>query len=212
MKIFDLDGPFQHYGTIVFDVLVLNIVWLLLTVFSAGILSGPALTGLYAGMYAGVVSGKGYPFKQFFRRFKKRFLTSLLVGLFTMFFVVVSLFNIFLIWTNQFGSVYILPFYLFIFIEISFISTYAFPLLAHSDLKFLDIIKNSFLLANKHLPWTVLASLFNTVAIIIIILIFLGAVELFVFMFFGMGIITWLNSTIITKKILTQYDHFISVE
>jgi hypothetical protein len=35
---------------------------------------------------------------------------------------------------------------------------------------------------------------------------------LFVFMFFGMGIITWLNSTIITKKILTQYDHFISVE
>ncbi len=80
MKIFDLDGPFQRYGTIVFDVLVLNIVWLLITVFSFGILSGPALTGLYSGMYAGVVSGEGYPFKQFFKRFGKRFLTSLLVG------------------------------------------------------------------------------------------------------------------------------------
>ncbi|WZL80698.1 DUF624 domain-containing protein [Vallitaleaceae bacterium 9-2] len=212
MKIFDLDGPFQRYGTIVFDVLVLNIVWLLITVFSFGILSGPALTGLYSGMYAGVVSGEGYPFKQFFKRFGKRFLTSLLVGLFTMFFVVVSLFNIFLIWTNQFGSVYILPFYLFVFIEISFISTYAFPLLAHSNLKFLDILKNSFLLANKHLPWTVVASLLNTVAVIVIALIFLGAVELFVFMFFGMGIIVWLNSIIITKKILTQYDNFINVE
>jgi len=212
VKIFDLDGPFQRYGTIVFDVLVLNIVWLLITVFSFGILSGPALTGLYSGMYAGVVSGEGYPFKQFFKRFGKRFLTSLLVGLFTMFFVVVSLFNIFLIWTNQFGSVYILPFYLFVFIEISFISTYAFPLLAHSNLKFLDILKNSFLLANKHLPWTVVASLLNTVAVIVIALIFLGAVELFVFMFFGMGIIVWLNSIIITKKILTQYDNFINVE
>ena len=213
MKIFDLDGPFQRYGTIAFDVLVLNIVWLLLTVFSAGILSGPALTGLYAGMYAGVVSQEGYPFKQFFRRFGKRFLTSMLVGLFTLFFTAISVLNIWLIWTNQFGSVYVLPFYLFIFIEISFISTYAFPLLAHSNLKFIDIIKNSFLLANKHLPWTVLASILNTIAVIIFILIFFfKAVELFVFMFFGMGIIAWINSIIISKKILTQYDNFIATE
>ncbi len=212
MKFFDLDGPFQRYGSLVFDILVLNVIWLLTSVFSFGILSGPALTGLYAGMYAGVVSDEGYSFKQFFRRFAKRFLPSILIGLFLGFFTFISLFNIILIWTQRFGSIYILPFYLFILIEISFIGTYAFPLLAHTNLKTLDVLKNAFLLSNKHLPWTIVATFINAVAGFIIFLIFIGFVQLFIFMFFGIGILVLINSTLISKKLLSHYDNFISNE
>ena len=97
MKIFDLDGPFQKYGTILFDVLVINLLWFVLSFFTVGILSGPALTGTYAGLYSGIVTGEGYTFKQFFRRFKRRFIPSLIFGILSCFFIGISLFIFYII-------------------------------------------------------------------------------------------------------------------
>lgn len=212
MKIFDLDGPFQKYGSMVFDLLALNIIWLLLSVFSLGILSGPALTGLYAGTYASLVSGEGYAFKQFFRRFKSRLFTALLVSLFCFFFIGISIANIYLILQGIFGTIWFLPFYLFILLEISFIATYAYPLLAHSDLKAKELIKTAFFLSNRHLPTTILSTALNVAAILIII-IAVSVPQYFLANFVIMALVTFLNGHLITKRILTQYDTiFVSVD
>jgi len=218
MKLFDLDGPFQRYGTYVFDILFLNTLWLVLSLFSFGILTGPALTALYSGMYAGVVTSEGYTFKQFFKRFKRRFVSSLVLGLLCGLFIGLSAFTLFFLLPTYFGNLSTIMFtaasalYLFILIEVMFVSSYIFPLLAQTDLKTTDIFKTAFFLANKHLPTTFLTAALNTVAILVIALIAIGYVQLFIFMFFGMGVIALFNSFLISKRILSKYDFFINPE
>lgn len=218
MKLFDLDGPFQRYGTYVFDILFLNTLWLILSLFSFGILTGPALTAIYSGMYAGVVTSEGYTFKQFFKRFKRRFVSSLVLGLMCGLFIALSSVTLFYLLPTYFGSLSTVMFtaasalYLFILIEVLFVSSYVFPLLAQTDLKTSDVLKTAFFLANKHLPTTFLASLINAIAIIVVFLIAVGYVQLFIFMFFGIGVITLINSFLISKRVISKYDFFINPE
>lgn len=218
MKLFDLDGPFQRYGTYVFDILFLNTLWLIISLFSFGILSGPALTAIYSGMYAGVVTSEGYPFKQFFKRFKKRFFASLALGFICAIFISLSSVTLFYLLPTYFSNLSTVMFtaasalYLFILIQVMFLSSYVFPLLAQTDLKIRDILKSAFFLANKHLPTTILSALLNAFAIIVFVLLVIGYVQLFIFMFFGMGLIVLANSYLISKRILSKYEFFIDPE
>jgi uncharacterized membrane protein YesL len=213
VKIFDLDGPFQKYGTIVFDILVMNTLWFLLTFFSVGLLSGPALTGTYAGIYSGVVTNEGYTFKQFFVRFKRRFLISFIFGLLSLFIISISFLNLYLVLTSSFGTIWLLPVYMFVLIESSVITAFGYPLLAHTDLKLKDLIKTAFYLANKHLPTAVITAILNGIIFSIILLVVgFGYVSLGVYLFVITGVIVSINSYLITKRILSKYDFFVKIE
>ncbi len=208
MKLFDLDGPFQRYGSMVFDILVVNILWLLLTFFSFGILSGPATTAAYSSLYTSIISEEGYMLKQFFKVFRKRFFSALIFGIFSLLLILISLFNIFMIFTESFGTIWLLPVYMFIFIEVGFISTFAYPLLAHTHGKLMEIIKTAFFLANKHLLTAILASLINAGLLYLILNVVLGAINMFIYVFFVGGIVFSINSYLISKRVLKQYDFF----
>lgn len=208
MKIFDLDGPFQRYGSMVFDILVVNTLWFVLTFFSFGILAGPAITGSYAALYASVVSGEGYMFKQFFNRFLKRFFISLIFGIASNALIGLSLFNIYAIITGRFGSTLLLPVYMFIFIEVGFIVSFAYPLIAHTNMKLLQLVKTSFFLANKHLLASIISSVLNLVIVLLIMVVVLGDVSFFIFLFFAAGITFSINSYVVSKKVLKNYDFF----
>ena len=213
MKIFDLDGPFQKYGTIVFDIIVMNTLWFIVTFFSLGILSGPALTGTYAGLYSGIVTGEGYTFKEFFRRFKNRFLPSFLFGLLHLLLLVISIGNIYLVVMTDFGASWLLPVYIFIILELGFVGSYAYPLLAHTELKFKEVIKISFFLSNKHLPTTILSVALNAIVVVLIILVVVfQAIQFGIYLFAATGIVVTINSYLISKRILNKYDFFEAVE
>jgi len=213
MKVFDLDGPFQKYGTIVFDILLINTLWFLLTFFSLGILSGPALTGTYAGLYSGVISNEGYTFKEFIRRFKNRFLPSLLFGLLHLFILGISLANIYWVLSDIFGSTWLLPIYFFILIEVAFVGTYAYPLFAHTQLKLREVVKTAFFLANKHLPTTILCAVLNGIIVSIIILVFYyGYIQYGIYLFGITGVVVTINSYLISKRILFKYKFFETIE
>ncbi len=208
MKFFDLDGPFQRFGSMAFDILVVNALWFILTFFSLGILSGPALTGSYASLYACVVSDEGYMLKQFFRRFKKRFFVSLLLGIINLLLLSLSLFNIYSILTGIFGSIWLLPVYTFMLIEVGFIFTFIFPLLAHTDFKFTKLLKTAFFLAHKHLPTSIITSVLNGALFVLVIFVLLGDFSLLLYLFIAGGIIFSINSYLISKLILNQYEFF----
>lgn len=190
----------------------MNTLWFILTFFSLGILSGPALTGTYAGLYSGVVTSEGYTFKEFFRRFKNRFLVSFLFGLLHLIVLLISLGNIYMVVMNIFGSTWLLPVYLFVLIEVAFIGTYAYPLLAHTQLKFKDVIKTSFFLANKHLPTTILSATLNGLVVTMIIVVLLGYIQYGIYLFAATGIVVSINSYFISKRILSKYEFFETVE
>lgn len=214
MKIFDLDGPFQRYGTLVFDIIAVNTLWLVLSLFSFGILQGPALTGLYAGTYSGIVSSEGYTFKEFFRAFRKRFFQSMGIWFLSILIYAVLIVDIYFTLNNLLPGffTYLIPFFIFMAIEMSFTATFAYPLLANSTTTFKETIKYAFILSNKHLGTAFIATIPNVIIVCIIALAFYGYPQFFPVLFFGMALVGCLNSYLITQKILTQYNFYLAPE
>lgn len=208
MKIFDLDGPFQYYGSMLFDLLVANLIWLFMTIFSFGFLSGPATLGLYQSVYHGILRKDGYVFKTYLNSLKKRFFFQL--GFCLLYFVMLalSMVNLFLTYTGQFGTVWLLPVYFFLFLELCLIGTVALPLLSENrSLRMSDLLKVSFIIANKHLPWVFLASIPNILFVLIFILSFLYT-PLSVLLFFVPALSAISVGQLVFKKILAQYNFF----
>lgn len=209
MKLFDLDGPFQHYGGIVFDLLALNLIWIFITFFSFGLLSGPATIALYFAVYQGVVLRESYPFRSFFASVKKRFFFQLGFCLLYFIMMALSLFNMYLTLIGQFGVIWLLPLYFFIFMELCLFGTVALPLLAQNrELNLVHLIKIGFILANKHLPWVFLATLPNVLLVFIFFITFLGYVEYSFPLFFLPALSALLNGHLISKKVLAKYHFF----
>lgn len=211
MKIFDLDGPFQKYGSIVFDLLVLNILFFFIGFGSIGLLIGIANIAMYFAIYNSVIVGKGYTFKMFFSRFKERFLTGTATYLILTLFMILSGLNIWWILIGQITMTWLLPVYSFTMLELILTMTFMFPLAAHSKLKIGGLLKYSFLLANKHLPTAVLSSAFNVFLVLLgIIVFFMGYVQYLFFFMFVVAIVALINSQLITKRALTKYTIFYS--
>ena len=209
MKLFDLDGPFQHYGGMVFDLLAANLLWLFLTIFSAGILSGPATLALYQSIYQSTVLQEGYFFKEFLSSLKKRFFFQLAFCLLYFIFMALSLFNLYLTFTGRFGALWLLPVYFFIFMELSLFCTVALPLLSQNrNLRFFDLIKISFIIANKHLPWVFLCTLPGAAVVFVFIISFFGYIEYSFVLFFLPALSALLIGHVILKKVLAQYHYF----
>lgn len=209
MKIFDMDGPFQYYGGILFDLLISNLIWIFISVFSFGILSGPATLALYQSVYRGILLKDGYPFKTFFLSFKTRFFYQLGFCFFYFAMMLLTVMNLYLTLTGQFGTIWLLPVYFFIFMELALTGTVAFPLLSQNrDLRFLDLLKISFIIANKHLPWVFLATIPNVILVVLVVLTFSGYLQLTIFLFFFPALNALAISQFVLKKVLERYQHF----
>lgn len=78
-KIFNMDNPFWTAMGRVFDIFVLNCLWLLccVPVFTIG----PATTALFYGMFGILRGDGGYPSKDFFKSFKQNFKQGLQLGI-----------------------------------------------------------------------------------------------------------------------------------
>ena len=209
MKLFDIDGPFQHYGGIVFDLLALNLIWVLMSVFSIGILSGPAMIALYYAVYQSVVLREAYPFRSFFYSLKKRFFFQLAFSLLYFVIVALSVFNLYLTLIGAFGVLWLLPVYFFIFMELCLFGTLAIPLMANNpSLRFPHLLKISFILANKHLPWVFLATLPNMLLVFVIFISMIGYVELSFPIFFLPALSALISGYLVSKKVLAKYNFF----
>lgn len=169
MKLFSLDGPFQKYGTMVFDLLMLDLYWFFITAFSFGLLFGPANVALFEAVNKSVLHSEGTPTKVFFATFKSKFLTSFLgnlIGLFALISCGVAAY-----WSlNNIMPSWMFPLYLALSIYIFMIFPYFIALINLTDFKLIKIIKYAILLAIKHLPITLLNLIIMAISMVIIIL------------------------------------------
>lgn len=209
MKFFNVDGPLHYYGNMLYDLFVINLLWLLLTIISFGVLTGPVTIASYHSIYHGIVLRDGYTFRSFFSSLKRRFFLQLSFSLFYFLLVGLTVFNLYVIHEGMFGSFWLLPFYFFTFFELLLFGTIAFPLLAENrNLSFRNFIKISFFLANKHLPWSFLCAAANLLLLILISLIAFGYLHLSFLLIFYPGISAFLLTKIIYKKVLENYAFF----
>ena len=199
MRLFNLDGPFHKYGTMLFDLIMLNVLWFLLTFFSLGILIGPATKALYAAVHICIVKSEGYPLKTFFQKFKEGFKVSFLTSLIALFVILMSSFSIYLILSGYLVE-WLIPIYIALIIYVLFITPYVLGILAQKKTKVLTVIKFGFFLAVKHFPWTFLCF------IIMLALALLVYLTTFTGLLYLVSPATALISIIISNKILVRYN------
>lgn len=157
MKLFSLDGPFQRYGTMLFDLILLNIIWLLCVVFTLGIGTGAATTALFYSIDKSIIRENGYTFSGFFKSFKANFLQATLIWIILAVSYAVVLINLFVLDLENipFGIVLIVVNW-FVLYQLLILTIYVFPLISKVEIgNTKQYLITAFKLANGH----VLASL-----------------------------------------------------
>lgn len=198
MRLFSLDGPFQKWGTIAFDLMILDLYWFFISTFSFGLLMGPANVALYKAVHTSVIHAESSPTKAFFSTFKNKFKRSFLGSLLGLFALISSVAAIY--WSTV-GLIpnWTFPIYFALVLYIIMIFPYFMALINETEFKLIKLIKFSFILAVRHLPTTLL----------ILIVMALGIVLVFYNMLLILIVVSPMYvaiSYLITDKILSKYD------
>lgn len=159
--IFSLDGPFYKFGSVLWDIMALSLLWILFSVpvFTAG----AATTALYYVMTRRVSKAEGYITSDFWRSFKTNFKQATLIWAAVFFAALLLIFNIRLILNEPqalglppAALMVMLPMQILLFIELVLLALYAFPIVARFDIRGKALFKTAALMAHKHLPTTVM--------------------------------------------------------
>ncbi|GKX30367.1 hypothetical protein SH1V18_28470 [Vallitalea longa] len=201
MNFFNIDGPFQRIGSLVFDIMVLGLLWTVISLLGFGVTVGAVTTALYTCLYFNIIKDEGYVYKTFFITLKNKFLKSTFVWLILVVLYVLMFFNITSITQGIIDIPWLLPIYFSLTIELLFITLYIFPLLSTSELGIKKLFKYSFILANKHLPSTLLGAVIFILSFVILYVI--NNALLIIVM---VPIVSYLLARLIMKRILTKYD------
>jgi len=153
MGIFDINGPIYKISKIIYNLLVLNILWF---VFSIAIITiGPATIALFY-VSGKIIRGESYKLvRDFWKSFKLNFKQGIIIfSVFALAFylILVNIRSVNMLSLNRF----LLPVQYFILFELLAGSIIVYPLLARYHLSILRSFKMAFFIANRHLITTIL--------------------------------------------------------
>ena len=155
-NLFNMDNAFFRFMGKLFDVVALNIVFIIVCIPLVTI--GPAISALYYASVKSIRRDRSYPIKEFFKAFKRDFKQSFIVGLILVLASVIIYVDIRFVVDyikNDFTAMRYV--YLVIGLVISFISVYIFPLISRFSLKISGLFRLSFYLAIRHLLTTIIS-------------------------------------------------------
>lgn len=192
-----MDNIIVRLLTRVFDLVLLNILWLLCSV--PIITIGASTTALYATMMKVVANEEGYIIRDFFENFRNNFRQStsvwvilVILGLFLG--MDFALLNSVPKSIAKIGSILLGIVLFFYLIEIFFV----FPLIAKFDNTTWNMMKNALLIPVARLPFTCLVLFMNTICVILTLLnqmtIIVGAV---IWSVIGVALVAYVDSVII---------------
>ncbi|MFT4145589.1 MAG: YesL family protein [Mobilitalea sp.] len=165
---FNMDNPVFTFLGKACDVIFLSVVYLLLCVPIVTI--GPATTALYYATVKVLRRERGYLFREFFKSFKLNFKRASFIGLilFIMYLILaIDIMATYSSWNgeNTMNSV-LFGIYIAIAFMLSFVTIYIFPVLSRFEMKTKQLIKTVFLIAIKHLPFTLLMLIIQAAIIV----------------------------------------------
>ncbi|XCP86897.1 DUF624 domain-containing protein [Roseburia hominis] len=192
MYLFSLDGPLWRFFNLVYQLVVLHVLWIIysLPLFTIG----ASTTALYYACMKMIRTKEGYVHRNFHHAFKENFKQATIIWLAVaagVFLLITNLrFGIFL--GNAIGklilignSVILIPFFL--------ICMYIFPVQAKFENRILDNVKNALILSFRHFP----CSLLLVIIYGSLILITVSFPPFFALMLFcGTGIAAYLSSNV----------------
>ncbi|MCL2701990.1 MAG: DUF624 domain-containing protein [Defluviitaleaceae bacterium] len=190
MKIFDLDSPVIRFLTMMADVMIISLLWILTSIPIVTV--GASTTAAYYVLTRRVSNREGYLLRDYFTAFRINFVNATLAFLTLMVFIIVPLLNIYNIeFYGRFGIV-ALPLNIVMIAEAIFVYIHIFPMASRFDMKYRQLLKSAFLIANKHLLTTITHAAFF---VGVLLLIFYYPILLL----FGAGIYCWLSSYMLMR-------------
>lgn len=146
---FSTDGLFYRFGSMLFDVMYLSMLWLM---FSLPLITiGPATTALFYVATRRIKNKEGYIFQDFWKSFKSNFKTGMLAGVLLFFITGFLIFEMFIMEDTSAISSIFFPAQCILLIELFFINIHIYPLLSRFDMKFVQLFKTAFFFSNRHL-------------------------------------------------------------
>ncbi len=154
-KLFDVDNKFFSTLSKVWDLIVLDLLWLLTVL----IFIGPACTGLYYAVVKNIRKSRGYTGGTFFHSFKTNFKQAAVIGIFQ----IIIGFGLFVCYTfainmnpdMYFGQIYYWV-TVFLILVFAMVSIYVYPVLSRFTMKTGAILKLCLFMSVRHIGTTLL--------------------------------------------------------
>ena len=202
---FGSDGKFHRFGTILADIMLIGIIWIIFSVPLVTI--GATTTALYY-VCTKKCSGKDeYIVRGFLKSFKENFFKSTVVFLLLVLVLVMALINLWILAQIEMGWL-TLPTYIslyFVIMQVVFITTHVFCIISRFETTIVGAFKSAFFMAHRHLLTTII----NIALLLTIIYV---AMSLTFLMLFIMGIYLYLSSILFVNIFRKHYPDFDKLE
>lgn len=187
------------------NIIILNILFVLTSVLSIGLCIGTSLSALYATFLDLKTDESGYYVRNYFKHFKGNFKSTIFIDIALILLAVAAYLNYLAINTINSSNVKLILYAveLLIGLEISFIASFYFMVVAKFEGNFTSLLYLSFIFAHKYLYLSIL-----------FVVLFIGSFFLliyvsFAFIFIIFGLIAYIESLIL-KYIWRNYNYEIS--
>lgn len=204
-RIFDLDNIVFRFLSKMGDIVCLNILFLISSIPLFTI--GAGITAMYDVTMKLCKNEESYIIKGYFSSMKANFKRSTLLWLTIVGAYAVLLIDIMV--TNIYdGTIWSIAHYLLVllFVVLSMVVCYIFPLQAKFENTFLNTLKMSFFMAIKHLPTTIMVLIFNAILPFCLIASNTSFWNgLIAFGFFGFALVTFTNSVVLLRVFEKYY-------
>lgn len=187
------------------NIIILNILFVLTSVLSIGLCIGTSLSALYATFLDLKTDESGYYVRNYFKHFKGNFKSTIFIDIALILLAGAAYLNYLAINTINSSNIKLILYAveLLIGLEISFIASFYFMVVAKFEGKFTSLLYLSFIFAHKYLYLSIL-----------FVVLFIGSSFLliyvsFAFIFIIFGLIAYIESLIL-KYIWRNYNYEIS--
>lgn len=203
MSFFNLDSPVMQFLSRLADLIILNILFIICCIPIVTI--GAATTALYTVTLKAVKNEESYITSSFFKAFKSNFKIGTLTWLIvlTVGIVLWADFRILTIMTSPIRKILqvflLVMLFLFLIIEL-----YLFPYIARFENTVFGSLKNAFLLAVAHLPYTMLLAAITVLAVLSTLYIDFRIIG-FLWLVIGFSGLAYINSFFF-RKIFAKFE------
>ncbi|MCL2707746.1 MAG: DUF624 domain-containing protein [Defluviitaleaceae bacterium] len=189
---FSLDGPFYKYGSLVADIMILSVAWIVCSI--PLVTAGASTAAIYFVATRRIANREGYILRDFWAAFKANFKRATILWIIMVALGLLLINNIIFFFgmSGTMASI-MLPIEICLLIELVLISFYVFPITARFDMNVKTTLKTAFYMANRHLPTSLtIAVLF---AALILAILFMSEILILA----APGLFAWLSSYMLIR-------------
>ena len=188
MSFFSLDSKFSQIMGRVFDLMMLNIIFLIMCIPIVTI--GANFTAMYYVTLKMSKNEETYIFRTYWKSFRENFKQATAIWLILLAVLIVLILDLLLVMRMPGTITYLrFVFLVLIFFE-AMVLSYVFPVLSRFDNTVKNTIKNSILMAIRHLPWTIMILLVNLCPLLIYVFSTTKIVSYLILLMFLLGFST----------------------